>query len=172
MNSLIPPNLAELGVIRRGGGEADLETIWLTPYPVISNYLWLMDELGWVPFGGGTRQKQRSRINGFITSGYRDKVLNGNEESPHLYAFAEDFVCIGLRRQIEVGRKAAQKYPRVGLYPDRGFIHCDVAPDNWIERYNKARYWVTFKGKTEVFSEYNDAAKFADGINHKVEDVG
>jgi hypothetical protein len=159
---LIPPNLAELGLPRRGDHiQADLETIWETPYPVITSYQRTMAAMGIVPFGGGTRERQGERREGYILSGYRDAILNGNRNSPHRYAFAVDLQA-KRDRQIEIGRKALTcGFSRVGLYAQRGFLHLDVAPSNWIAVYHKVRFWVQLDGKYHFFRTYEEAARFA-----------
>ena len=125
---LIPPHLANLGVPRRTGPpEADLETIWLTPYPVIRNYKLLCQACGLKPFGGGSLQEQGDPSEpGYINSGYRSEILEGNTQSPHLYGFALDIHVGSLLRAIEVARQAERLYTRVGLYLGNSFVHVDL----------------------------------------------
>lgn len=160
---LIPPNLAKLGVQRMTpGGEADLETIWMTPYPVITNYLKLCKDVDILkPFGGGRRIRQIRNKYGYITSGYRDKILYGNSFSAHLFGFALDIFVGNVEQQILVGKKALNYYSRIGLYPDSNFIHVDLAPEIWIKKYNKAPFWVIKIDSSKSFNNFKDAAKFA-----------
>jgi len=154
MIDVLPPNLAELGIQRKHPiSAADLETIWRIPdYPVITQYLRLCDQLGWEPFGGGTRQIQGSHSQpGFITSGYRDAIINGNKHSAHRYALALDIHVGNAQAQIAAAHKAVNYFNRVGLYPDGSFIHVDLMPFTWVEIYRRKRFWVTGASKT-VFS--------------------
>lgn len=162
---LIPPNLAALGLQRRTDiGVADIMTIWKTPYPVITRYNMLCKELEWQPFGGGTMRQQGARVPGFITSGYRSLPVDDNMTSPHMHAFALDFIVGDVAEQVRVARVAVKYFCRVGLYPTSGFIHVDLAPDNWIEKYNKARFWVKRKAKVSLFSDLVDATD--DALKH------
>ena len=173
-NYLLPINLATMGVPRMTtDGTADLETIWKTPYPVITNYKKLCNDVRFLkPFGGSQHEvidlhsrkwsiEQTREVLGYITSGYRDKVLNGNKQSAHLYGFAIDIFVGNINDQIIVGEKALKYYNRIGLYPDNNFIHLDMAPPNWIEKYDKTLYWVTKNNMTKGFNDFNDATKFA-----------
>lgn len=160
---LIIPNLGELGLPRQGDRtEADLITIWLTPYPVIGSYKRLAGLAGFPPFGGGSMQKQGKPQSGFVTSGYRDLILHGNKHSPHRYAIALDIIAGDVTQQIQMGRWALQSgFSRVGLYPDQGFIHVDVAPPNWVAHFRKARFWVTARGETRYYYNFEQAAGYA-----------
>ncbi len=147
--SLIPPNLANLGVPRRKGPpEADLETIWLTPYPVIRNYKLLCQACGLKPFGGGRLQEQGDASEpGYINSGYRSEILEGNTHSPHLYGFALDIHVGSISMAVSVALEASRRlFDRVGLYPGSSFIHVDLAPPNWVDKYNKSPAWVKVDG--------------------------
>ena len=138
--ALVTPNLAELGVPRRAPiGIPDMETIWLTPYPVITNYIAFCHYLHISPFGGGTRSNQSSWSNGSITSGYRSENL-GNKNSAHRFGFALDIIF--LVDLLKAARGATLYFKRVGIYPQKKFIHVDLADDNWIKKYNKERFWV------------------------------
>ena len=164
IDCLVPPNLAQLGVRRQGNGKAaDLLTIWATPYPVITNYkLWCRD-MGWKPFAGGNLHRQgRYGEPGFLLSGYRDTILEGRAHSPHLYAFALDS-AVPKDVQAEAAVKADKHFARVGLYPDNAFIHIDLAPQCWIDKYGGARYWVRKKGIYRSFNVLSDAIDFAGG---------
>jgi len=162
IESLLPPNLGALGVPRKAPvGEADLITIWKTPYPVLTNYSILCNRCGLKLFGGGTAEKQGKRVPGYITSGYRLEIMNGNIHSPHRYAFAIDMIAGDINQQIIIGDEAINLFSRIGFYPDRGFMHLDLAPENWIARYNKARFWVMSKGKYRFFNTISKACEFA-----------
>ncbi len=153
---LLIPNLATMGVRRMTeDGQADLETIWRTPYPVIRNYRKLMRLMRLPLFGGGTIQNQRMRQNGFITSGYRDEIVGGNKTSPHRFAIALDFIAVGAQLQIDIATEAVNYglFRRVGFYPVRGFMHVDIAPHNWIRRYNKCWYWVNRPDRADPLSK-------------------
>lgn len=141
---LLPPNLATLGVKRQAKpGQADLTTIWRTPYPVLTNYSTLCNQTDLLRFAGGSYEHQGSdRCPGFILSGYRDQVIEGNESSPHLFAFAIDVLVGNATRQLFIAKQALTLFTRVGLYPFRGFVHLDLASADWIAHYHKRRFWV------------------------------
>ena len=159
---LLPQNLGSLGVPRRSGpDEADLVTPAMTSYPMIANYLLLCKAAPNIltPFGGGTMEKQGTKINGYITSGYRSESINGRVHSPHRYALAWDIIVVSALDQIKVGRLAVDNelFMRVGFYPDRHFIHVDMMPDNWIARYRAAHTWVEIGGKQFYFGDHHEA---------------
>lgn len=156
------PNLARLGHKRLvAEPKPDLITIQRTPYPVLTNYLKLCRMLGVPPYCGRDFTDQGSANGvGCITSGYRDTDLN----SPHEYGIAIDVIVGDVRAQVTAGRVALQYFCRVGLYPDNGIIHLDVAPEEWIVRHKKARFWVRYKGKYTTFNEYDEAACFAESL--------
>ena len=162
---LLPQNLAAFGVKRQGDGmAADLLTIWKTTYPVITNYKKVMARVGWVPFAGGTMDYQGPRtLQGFITSGYRDQLIEGRKNSPHLYAIALDFGVGPPKEQARVARLASDLFYRIGLYPDNGFIHVDLMPSDWIRRYNAARYWVRKNGVYRPFDNLDNAIIYSGG---------
>jgi hypothetical protein len=154
MIDVLPINLAEdLGIRRKPPlSAADLKTIWkITPYPVITNYLRLCKLVGWEPFGGGTRQVQGDPHKvGYITSGYRDAILNGNKLSAHRYGLALDVCAGGPEDQIRAAEMAVEHglFNRIGLYPRHGFMHFDLMPTAWIEKYHRTRFWVGSTAQT------------------------
>ncbi len=148
--SLLPPNFVDLQIPRHGP-EPDLIVPWRTPYPMHGAYLLLCKEAGLDPYGGGSRTMQGRKIPGYINSGYRDIVIDGNDQSPHFYGFAWDIFVGKLSQQVRVAKIANKYFTRVGLYPDSDFIHVDLAPDNWIDKYNKRRSWLRHKGKYHSF---------------------
>lgn len=158
--TLMPINLARLGWKRQGEkGSTDLVTIYRTPYPVLSNYQTLCKQAGLEPFAGGTYEKQGDSWRpGFITSGYRDEVIEQRQHSPHLYAFAIDVVIGDAAHQLKVAPLALPLFTRIGLYPFRGFIHLDQAPDNWIDKYSKRRFWVQDADRNYVYFTSIDLA--------------
>ena len=140
------PNLAKMGIVRKCSPQADLDTIWATPYPVLTNYQILMKLAGLQLFAGGSRHSQgRQNIDGYITSGYRDEIIGENDTSPHRFGIAIDVRITDTERQISIAHVALMNglFTRIGFYPDRGFIHLDLAPDNWITRYDKVRFWIS-----------------------------
>ena len=147
-------------VDRIGNGTlADLHTIWKTPYPVLTKYKLLCGSMKVIPFAGGNYLEQGSNNKqGYITSGYRDELIEGRKQSPHLYALAIDVAVGNIQKQIAWGSKAYKLYTRVGLYPDRGFIHCDLMPTVWIDKYSdqQKRYWICIKGKYHYASGFGD----------------
>lgn len=150
MIALCPPNLRALGWRRQTPltrwPDADLKTIWSIPeYPVIGNYKKLCADTRLAMFGGGTIADQGDEP-GLITSGYRDDILDGNDMSPHHFGFALDIWVGGIKEQIRIALASRPYFSRVGLYPDSEFIHVDMAPDVWIERYNKSLAWVKHNG--------------------------
>ena len=146
MNTILfPANLAKLGLKRRiAEPNADLITVALTPYPVLARYKILCLRLGVPPFTGGTYEKQGSDFGvGFLTSGFRDSDRN----SPHEYGFAIDMAVGDLDAQIRAGRLGLDLFDRIGLYPENGFVHLDLAPPEWIEKFNGKHFWVKNKRK-------------------------
>ena len=162
---LLPPNLMRVGVKRRGNGRTpDLETIALTPYPVLMNYKQWCRVVGLDPFAGGSWSKQGpSDVAGYITSGYRDEIINGNESSPHPFAIASDVAVCDVGRQLAVVPSAVNYFSRVGIYPGRGFVHLDLAPDDWIRKYNKRRFWCKTADAFKSFDSLTDLTRYAEG---------
>jgi hypothetical protein len=146
ITDLVIPNLAVLGVKRRGDGIApDLQTIWLTPYPVITRYVLWCKRMGWAPFGTGNMRNLGGGV-GVPTSGYRDLIINGRTQSPHLHAFALD-CYVPAQLQKDAAIEADRLFARVGICPDRKFMHIDLAPESWIAKYGARRYWVQRAGQ-------------------------
>ena len=162
---LLPQNLAALGVKRQGDGKAaDLLTVYATTYPVLTNYKALCGRLGWHPYAGGSMDMQGDRsIQGFLTSGYRDELIEGRTNSPHLYAVALDMAVGGFVEQARVARHAADLFYRIGFYPDNGFLHIDLMSPEWIARYNASRYWVRKNGIYKPFDNIGDAITYSGG---------
>lgn len=160
---LPPPNLYRLGLPKAVPDDRpDLITIWRTPYPVITPYLELCHQIGVTPFAGGTMEEQGpASKTGYINSGYRPYVVAGNLDSPHMYALAIDLFVLPPLKVIAVARVAATLYNRIGIYPDRHFIHCDQAPQIWMEKHHKAVAWVQLGGKTTYFETKEEAFRFA-----------
>jgi len=162
---LMPANLASMGVPRKvGPPEADIITIWHTPYPVLTNYTRLCRDLGIKPFAGGTYQNQGPNWKiGYITSGYR--VIIGADESPHKYGLAIDFVVPNLKKQFEIVLKAQKYFTRSGIYPDKQIVHVDLVPQIWINKFNAARHWVCLdvrsKDKYYNFMDIDRTISFA-----------
>lgn len=165
IDCLVPPNLAALGVKRQGDGKvADLSTIWDTPYPLLTNYQKLMRRLLWQAYAGGTRQMQGpSHVQGFITSGYRDDIIEGRGSSPHLFAIALDIAAGGVRDQVRAARFAVEYFNRIGFYPENGFIHVDLATPAWMQRYGGRLFWVRKGGKYTSFDDLGEAILFTEG---------
>lgn len=158
MAELLIPNLMKVGTPRKTKPEADLITIWNTPYPVIGKYKVLCNETNLKIFAGGTIEKQGPNyVPGFITSGYRDEIIEGNESSPHPFAIALDIAIGSDIRCLDVAKKAERIYSRIGLYPGHGFIHVDEAPDSWIEHYKKKRYWVKVESIYYSYDKFEEA---------------
>ncbi len=151
---LLPQNLAKLGVKRRGDGiEPDLQTPWLSSYPVIKTYISFCKAVSWKPFGGGHIHQQGNQI-GQINSGYRDKPIGGNENSEHMFALPLDVYSGGASNQLLALPEACHFYSRVGVYPERKFMHLGLAPDESIRKYNKAKYWI----KTNKYKLFDNPA--------------
>ncbi len=172
MNQHLPINLAVMGVEQKG--EVDLETIWLTPYPVITTYRRVCSRagLGFLGKGGRVIHKpgetpvfvQGEHSDGHILSGYRFAIINGNAGSMHRYAMALDPEIHSIEKQVEAGRSALEHgFTRIGFYPTRKFMHWDMAPDNWIERFAKRRFWVEVDGTKQSFDEIDHAIEFMVG---------
>lgn len=159
---LLPPNLAKLGLKRATEPDVpDLITIWKTPYPVLTRYKLLCKDLGIQPFAGGTYEQQGPCTKtGYITSGYRDDILNCRINSPHRFALAIDVIVGETEKQIAVARRAQIYFPRIGLYPGNGFIHLDLASEAWMKRYHGRRFWVRIKGVYTSFDIFEAAIDF------------
>lgn len=159
----MPPNLAALGVRRATpDGAADLITIAKTPYPVLSSYKEVCRRMGLPPFGGGTHENQGSRGPGFITSGYRDDVMENRGNSPHRFALAIDVIAGDLGEQITMAEAARDIFCRIGLYPHNGFIHMDLCNDLWMKAYGGRAFWVRgLKGIYTSFDTLDAAVLFA-----------
>lgn len=162
-NELLIPNFGAIGLPSRTPfGVADLEVIWMTPYPVITNYMKLCDESDLLTaFGGGSREQQLHRISGYITSGYRPGIVGMNFESPHRYAIALDVIVGDAQQQVEVGEIALKYFTRVGLYPGKGIIHIDMAPPSWIAHHKKSPFWTYTDDQYFPFDNFTEAAEMA-----------
>jgi hypothetical protein len=159
--TLRPPNLAAMGVRRQTQPEADLSTVWATPYPVITNYLRLCDVIKITPFNGGTRHDQGPMGPGYITSGYRDRIIEGRRHSPHLLGLAIDVAIGDVGAQEHATKIAMNFFTRVGLYPDNGFLHLDLCPMAWMNRFGGRRHWVRRAGVYTSFDTLSAAITFA-----------
>lgn len=156
-------------------GEIDLDTIWRTPYPIITAFKKVCKEAGIDFLGKGGYDLHTDNIlnsifkwgehsDGYILSGYRSEVIGWNTGSMHRYAMALDVEVRSVEKQVEVGRSALEKgFTRVGFYPDRKFMHLDMAPDNWIKRFAKRRFWVEIDGTKQSFDEIDHAIEFMTG---------
>jgi hypothetical protein len=171
-NQHLPVNLAVMGVKQKEG--IDLNTIWLTPYPIIKTYRRVCSATGlnFLGKGGSMIHKpgfgpvfcQGEYSDGYVLSGYRSKIINGNAGSMHRYAMALDSEVHSVKKQIEVGRAALEYgFTRVGFYPDGKFMHLDMAPDNWIVRFAKRRFWVEVDSTKQSFDEIDHAIGFMVG---------
>lgn len=159
---LCPPNLRALGWVRQQEPEADIKTILRIPeYPVIGNYKKVCAATGLAVFGGGTIEKQGD-LPGKITSGFRDAILGGNNVSPHHFGFALDIAVGDIFEQIRIADAARGYFSRVGLYVGNGFIHLDLAPDAWIDRYLKSQAWVKYEGNYRPFNDWAEAIQYAE----------
>lgn len=159
---LIPPNLAALGVKRQGDGKAaDLVTIYRTPYPVLKNYRRFCEVAGLEPFAGGTYTEQGENWKaGFITSGYRDDLIDGRTQSPHLHAIAIDVVIGSVHKQLAAAPIAVDYFTRLGLYPFNGFIHLDLATREWMVQHGGRRFWFRdAAGKYHSFDQLDKLMK-------------
>jgi hypothetical protein len=157
---LAPVNLASVGLGRVVRDSADLITIWKTPYPVLTNYKKLCRRLNWRPFSGGTHKCQGlSGQAGYITSGYRDK--GGNINSAHKFALAIDVAIGDIEAQVKISRVAVKYFIRIGLYPENGFIHLDLANRLWMKKYGGRRFWVRKNGIYTCFDEMEEMIGFA-----------
>lgn len=185
MNQHLPINLAVMGVKRYiAAPQVDLNIIWSTPYPIITTFKKVCKATGLDFLGkhgtmfrgediiapeGGIRVGPPAfafgeHSNGYILSGYRDEIINGNVSSMHRYAMALDVEVYSPDKQVDVAIEALkQGFTRVGLYPDRKFMHLDMAPDNWIKRFTKRRFWVEINGTKQSFDEIGRAIEFIIG---------
>lgn len=159
---LLPPNLAKLGLPKATEPDVpDLTTIWKTPYPVLTRYKLLCKDLGIQQFAGGTYEQQGPPTKpGYITSGYRDGVINCRVNSPHRFALAVDVIVGQIEQQIKAARRAQAYFPRIGLYPGNSFIHLDLASEAWMKRYRGRRFWVRMRGIYTSFDILEAAIDF------------
>lgn len=166
VTNIIPVHLQKMGVIRLVSPEADLLTIWKTPYPIIGEYTRLCGDMGVEPFAGGTMEHQgpKNRVS-YITSGYRDKIIESRTNSPHLFGLAIDVAVGDLKEQIKWALAAQYRFPRIGLYPANGFIHLDYASNSWIYRYEGKRAWVK---KSGVYIAYDSITQLVGKIRSRL----
>lgn len=159
---LLPPNLAVLGLNKASEpGAPDLETIWKTPYPVLTRYKLLCKELKIQPFAAGRYQRQGPCTKaGYITSGYRDDIINCRINSPHRFALAIDVIVGPIEKQIAAARHAQAYFPRIGLYPGNSFIHLDLASEAWMKQYRGRRFWVRIQNVYTSFDILEAAIDF------------
>ena len=160
---LLPPNLAKLGLPRATDPDVpDLITIWRTPYPVLTRYKVLCKDLRIQPFAGGTYRKQGPPTKpGYITSGYRDGIINARISSPHRFALAIDMAIGPIEDQVAAAKRALFLFSRIGFYPDNGFIHLDLVSEAWMKRYRGRQFWVRKNGVYTSFDIFEAAAEFA-----------
>lgn len=159
---LLPPNLAKLRLKRATeDGVPDLITIWKTPYPVLTRYKLLCKDLRIQAFAGGTYERQGPCTKpGYVTSGYRDGILNCRINSPHRFALAIDIIIGRIEQQIAAAKKAQLFFPRIGLYPGNSFIHLDLVSEAWMKKYHGRRFWVRMKGVYTSFDIFEAAIDF------------
>lgn len=159
-----PWDMRKMGLKRQGDGvQADLWTLWMTPIPMIRNFVTLCSRTILLdPFGGGTWQKQGDpNVDGYVTSGFRDEIINGNKLSTHLQARAMDAKVTGIVNQLIVGSLALDLFPRIGVYPKKGFMHFDWAVEDWIQKYNKTHYWVIDdRYPPQAFDDWSELLKY------------
>lgn len=104
-----------------------------------------------------------------ITSGYRDRNVDPEvKNSPHKFAIALDLAAGKLEKQVEWARVAVKHFNRVGLYPQRGIIHVDMADPEWIETYNGAKYWVCLNDKYTGFETLEQAITYATSMEKTI----
>ncbi len=99
-----------------------------------------------------------------ITSGYRDhNVDKAVKNSPHKFAIALDLAAGNLENQIRWAEAAINMgvFKRVGLYPQRGIIHVDIADIDWCEQYGGTSYWVCIKDSYFGFNSWQQTIEFA-----------
>lgn len=161
---LVPPFLSALGVVRAYQEIPDLDTIWKTPYPVITNYRKWIARTDLKAFGGGTITLQQHGL-GRISSGYRDEIMEGRKRSPHMFGFAIDTIVGFLfDKAIEYAIEARPYFSRIGLYPDNGFIHTDQANRAWLKKYSGRRYWIKKGGVYQSFDDFDLMIDYARGL--------
>jgi len=148
---LLPPNLAELGVMRAvPEPDPDLIIIWETPNPVLTNYKKFCREAGLEAFAGGNYKRQGLKDKtGYITSGYRDGSEGiGTKHSEHNSALCVDVNIGDVRRQIQLAEIAMKYFHRIGFYPRERIMHLGLGNDAWMDwvrrRYKTVckRFWV------------------------------
>lgn len=65
------------------------------------------------------------------------------------------------REQRLMAQVADWHFTRVGLYPQNNFVHVDLMPRIYWERYGLAKYWVRISGKYHHFDTLEEAIEFA-----------
>ena len=79
----------------------------------------------------------------------------GNINSPHRFGLALDVIF--LSNILKAARAAGLYFSRVGIYPQKKFIHVDLVEDNWIKQYLKERFWVNADNEYFYFDNLSDA---------------
>ena len=97
-----------------------------------------------------------------ITSGYRDAhVKGGAKNSPHYFGIALDIAVGDILNQIKFGRICLKNgFKRLGLYPQKGIVHIDIADRAWQKKYNGTPYWSYLKRKYKGFYKLDDCIKY------------
>lgn len=100
-----------------------------------------------------------------ITSGYRDThVKGGAKNSPHYFGIALDVSVGHILNQIEFGRICLKHgFTRLGLYPQKGIVHIDIADAEWIKKYRGTPYWSFMKLKYKGFYDLEKCIKYIEG---------
>ncbi len=71
----------------------------------------------------------------YLVSGYRAVAINGHRRSYHLRGMAADVYVPGVSAQEVRDFAVAQRVPGIGYYPESGFVHLDVRPEQfwWVD---------------------------------------
>lgn len=152
---IVPPCLAKLGISRETS-KPDIYTVQRWYPQVIENYKYLCNAVGVEEFGGGTFNNQGYNL-GYIISGYRNIVLEGRYSSPHFWALALDFFAdLIYKKRLEMFKRAAKFFNRVGLYRNKNTLHVDMVNEAWLQKYTETQshYWVVDKNNN--YHMFND----------------
>ena len=157
---LHPVNFGELGIQRKTAAPiADIRRVYEIYPELVLCYEQACDIVGLERYGGGTLDMQASHL-GMITSGFRSEIIGGNKESAHRYAAAFD-VAVGVGQvMLDSSLAFATLFNRIGIYPDKQFIHADAMPDAWIREHNKARFWIVANNETRTFETFSGLVSY------------
>lgn len=155
-------NLADAGVKRIvGPPRADVETCKIHRPGDVGRLIVAADMFGLAPgavFMGDA-------VPDWLVSAYRDRPADASvKNSPHYFACAFDVMVGSVMRQIEFIKLAVidtNLFNRGGIYVGRNTCHIDTCDEEWMRKYNGAKFWVWHGNKYHGFFDFNEAGTFA-----------